>query len=55
MRTPDFERYALATCTLLAMLADCGGSQPPITAPGAMLRTSAIKNAHRAYQVLDAA
>ena len=29
-------RYALSCCVASAMLAGCGGSQPPIAAPGAM-------------------
>jgi hypothetical protein len=29
-------RCALSSCVAAAMLAGCGGSQPPIGAPGAM-------------------
>jgi hypothetical protein len=29
-------RHALISCVAAAMLAGCGGSQPPIGAPGAM-------------------
>ena len=36
MKSLDFGRYALCICTAVAMLAACGGSQPPIGAPGAM-------------------
>jgi hypothetical protein len=36
MKSLDFGRYALSSCVALAMLAGCGGSQPPIGAPGAM-------------------
>jgi hypothetical protein len=36
MRSLDFIRYALSSCVAAAMLAGCGGSQPPIGAPGAM-------------------
>ena len=32
----DLSRYALFNCAAAAMLAGCGGSQPPIGAPGAM-------------------
>jgi hypothetical protein len=32
--------YALSSCVAAAMLAGCGGSQPPIGAPGAMPRVS---------------
>lgn len=42
MRILDASRYALTSCVALAMLAACGGSQPPIDAPGAMARSSAI-------------
>ena len=34
MNSPDFIRYALCSCVAAAMLAGCGGSQPPIDAPG---------------------
>jgi hypothetical protein len=36
MKSLDFGRYALSSCVALAMLAGCGGSQPPIGAPGAV-------------------
>jgi hypothetical protein len=36
MKSSDFGRYALSSCVAVAMLAGCGGSQPPIGAPGAM-------------------
>jgi len=36
MRSTDLGRYALSSCVAAAMLAACGGSQPPIGAPGAM-------------------
>ncbi|MGB8964232.1 MAG: hypothetical protein WCB99_01210 [Candidatus Cybelea sp.] len=37
MRVSDFGRFALSTCVAAAMLAACGGgSQPPISVPGAM-------------------
>ncbi|MGA8474393.1 MAG: hypothetical protein WB681_04940 [Candidatus Cybelea sp.] len=35
-------RYALSSCIAVAILAGCGGSQPPIGAPGATLQTPAI-------------
>jgi hypothetical protein len=35
-------RYALSSCVAAAMLAGCGGSQPPIGAPGAILQAAAI-------------
>jgi hypothetical protein len=40
MRSLDFSRNALTSCVAAAMLAGCGGSQPPIGAPGAMPQTS---------------
>ncbi|MGA7201590.1 MAG: hypothetical protein WBX26_07160 [Candidatus Cybelea sp.] len=42
MKSLDFGRYALTSCVAAAMLAACGGSQPPIGAPGAMPQTLAI-------------
>ena len=36
MKSLDFGRYALCASMSIAMLAGCGGSQPPIGAPGAM-------------------
>jgi uncharacterized repeat protein (TIGR03803 family) len=53
MRISDFSRYALGICAA-AMLAACGGSQPPIAAPGAMPQNGII--AHQlstsSYKVL---
>jgi hypothetical protein len=43
----DFGRSALASCVAAAMLAGCGGKQPPIGAPGAMPQTSAVAHAGR--------
>jgi hypothetical protein len=42
MRVLDFSRYALCLCVAVAMLVACGGSQPPISAPGAMPQSRAI-------------
>jgi len=42
MRSTDLGRYALSSCVAAAMLAACGGSQPPIGAPGAMPQSRAI-------------
>ena len=42
MRVLGSSRYALTSCVAAAMLTGCGGSQPPIGAPGAMPQTSAI-------------
>ena len=41
MKILGFSRYALFSCAASAMLTGCGGSQPPIGAPGAMAQTSA--------------
>jgi len=35
MKSFGLSRYALCSCVAVAMLAGCGGSQPPIGAPGA--------------------
>jgi hypothetical protein len=42
MRISRFNRCALSSSVAAAMLAGCGGSQPPIGAPEAMQQTSAI-------------
>src|ERR1700735_5910562 len=42
MRSWGFKRYALTSCVVAALLAGCGGSQPPIGAPGAMPQSHAI-------------
>jgi hypothetical protein len=42
MRISGFSRYALRSCVAAAMLAGCGGSQPPIGAPGAMPQTTSL-------------
>jgi len=41
MRIRGF-RYVLSSCVAAALLAGCGGSQPPIGAPGAMPQSAAI-------------
>ena len=53
MNTSTPIRYSLSI--VAAMLAGCGGSQPPIGAPGAMPQTSGDRNARRSWQVVDAA
>src|SRR5580700_4427081 len=57
MKLSDFSRYAFGICTTGAMLVGCGGSQPPIGAPGAMPRSSAIAThaAHRTSWMLPEA
>jgi hypothetical protein len=42
MKSLDFGSCALICSATVAMLAGCGGSQPPIGAPGAIPQTSAI-------------
>ena len=42
MNSIDLGGYALSSCLAAAILAGCGGSQPPIGAPGAMLQSRAI-------------
>jgi hypothetical protein len=42
MKSLDFGRYVLGGFAVAVMLSGCGGSQPPIRAPGAMPQTSAI-------------
>ncbi len=42
MKLSDFKRYALCRCVAAAMLAGCGGSQPPTGAPGVDPQTSAL-------------
>jgi hypothetical protein len=42
VRTSEFGPRALTSCVAAAMLAACGGSQPPIGAPGAIPKTSAV-------------
>jgi hypothetical protein len=41
MNKSCFSRYAFNFCVTAAMLTGCGGSQPPIGAPGAMSQTEA--------------
>ncbi len=42
MTISAFARQALCSCVAGVMLTGCGGSQPPIDAPGAMPQTSAV-------------
>jgi hypothetical protein len=41
MKSLEFGRCALSIGVVAAMLAGCGGSQPPIGAPGAMPQSRA--------------
>jgi hypothetical protein len=40
MKSLDFTRHVSRSCVAIVMLAGCGGSQPPIGAPGAMAQTT---------------
>jgi hypothetical protein len=42
MRSLDFGRYALFCIAAIAILAGCGGSQPPIGGPGAVPQNRAV-------------
>ena len=42
MKSSAFSRYALNSCLAAGLLAGCGGSQPPIGAPGAVAQTSTL-------------
>ncbi len=53
MKSLDLSRYALCSCAAAAMLAGCGGSQPPIGAPGTMPQTAAQQS--RSAQRYDGA
>ncbi|MFY9720560.1 MAG: hypothetical protein WAK16_13055 [Candidatus Cybelea sp.] len=44
MRSLSLSRYAVSSCATAALLAGCGGSQPPINAPGAMPHSRAISS-----------
>ena len=49
MRISGFARHALTTCVAVAGLAGCGGSQPPLGAPGAMPQSSAATTRDTGY------
>jgi hypothetical protein len=53
MKRLVFGRYALSSSMALAMLAGCGGSQPPIGAPGAMPQTAGAGQARKATSSND--
>jgi hypothetical protein len=42
MKRSDLSRYALSVSVAAALLTGCGGSQPPVGAPGAMTQSRAI-------------
>jgi sugar lactone lactonase YvrE len=44
MTSLNLGRYALLSCVAAAMLTGCGGSQPPIGAPGAMSQSPALQS-----------
>ena len=43
MKSLDFSRYGVTQLFAAAMLAGCGGSPPPIGAPGAMLQKPIVR------------
>ena len=49
MKSLDFSRYALTCCVAAAMLAGCGGSQPPVGAYAA----SALDVTRSGHQIFD--
>ena len=51
MKSLDLGRWTLCSCVAAAMLAGCGGSQPPITLPGAIPqhRLHSIQTASSSY------
>jgi hypothetical protein len=48
MRSLDFSRYALS-CAAIALLAGCGGSQPPIGATGASSQSAIATHPDRSF------
>jgi hypothetical protein len=44
MKSLDLSRYGLCSCVAAALLAGCGGLQPPIGAPGAMPQTAELQS-----------
>jgi uncharacterized repeat protein (TIGR03803 family) len=50
MKPSPFSRFALSVCVAVVMLAGCGGSQPPVGAPGAM--PQAPSRTSSSYQML---
>jgi hypothetical protein len=55
MKTLGLSRCALTMGAASAMLAGCGGSQPPIGALGAMLQSRANRNVRGARRIVDTA
>ncbi len=51
MRVSGFGRRALTGCVTLVILAGCGGSQPPISATGAMAPSQVATQDHKDYDV----
>jgi len=47
MKGLDFGRFALTSCVAAAMLAGCGGSQPPIGATGEMPPSTDLHHAEK--------
>ncbi|HEV3090552.1 MAG TPA: glycine-rich protein [Candidatus Cybelea sp.] len=55
MKDLDFGRYTLGSCVAVAMLAACGGSQPPIGATGAMAQAPDNKAQSKTFKFTGAA
>ena len=55
MKNLDFGRCALCICAAAAMLAACGGSQPPIGAPGAVPQVPDHKKHSKTFEFTGAA
>jgi len=53
MKSFSLGTYALTVGVAVALLAGCGGSQPPIGAPSTVPQTSANATPHRSWQVVD--
>ena len=55
MTVRDFSRCLFGISAATAMLAGCGASQPPTSAPGAVPQTSALNSPRQSRGVVDAA
>ena len=55
MRCANLSHYAISSCVTAALLAGCGGSQPPIGAPGVMPQSRAVATHVDRGWVVDAA
>ena len=53
MQSLGFTRHAVTLCAAASLLVGCGGSQPPIGAPGAMAQTSASVSMRAEFGTAD--